>query len=101
MKGSARRQLDPDLKSVEARNLQERLRRKIVGQDEALQTDCGLASGVSGGLNSSTRPVGNLLLGGQPSREKRGWWRRLRRFYLAIRARLSRWIVRSSSIRTR
>lgn len=37
MRGSVEQELDPDLKSVETRNLQERMRRKIVGQDEAVQ----------------------------------------------------------------
>jgi len=35
MRGCAKQHLDPDLKSVEMRNRQERLRRKIVGEDEA------------------------------------------------------------------
>jgi ATP-dependent Clp protease ATP-binding subunit ClpB len=61
MRGSARRQLDPDLKSVEARNLQDRLRRKIVGQDEAVQAVVDLYQVFRAGLNSAARPVGNLL----------------------------------------
>jgi ATP-dependent Clp protease ATP-binding subunit ClpB len=61
MRGSAKRQLDPDLKSVEARNLQDRLRRKIVGQDEAVQAVVDLYQVFRAGLNSPARPVGNLL----------------------------------------
>ena len=61
MKVSAKRQLDPDLKSVEARNLHDRLRRKIVGQDEAVQAVVDLYQVFRAGLNSPARPVGNLL----------------------------------------
>jgi ATP-dependent Clp protease ATP-binding subunit ClpA len=61
MRVGAKRQLDPDLKSVEARNLHERLRRKIVGQDEAVQAVVDLYQVFRAGLNSPTRPVGNLL----------------------------------------
>jgi hypothetical protein len=35
MRGCAKQHLDPDLQSVKMRNLQERIRRKIVGQDQA------------------------------------------------------------------
>jgi ATP-dependent Clp protease ATP-binding subunit ClpA len=61
MSGCAKQQLDPDLKSVETRNLQERLRRKIVGQDEAVQAVVDLYQVFRAGLNSPARPVGNLL----------------------------------------
>ena len=61
MKGAAKQQLDPDLKSAEARYLEERLRRKIVGQDQALQAVVDLYQVFRAGLNSPTRPVGNLL----------------------------------------
>ena len=62
MSGCAKQQLDPDLRSVEARNLQERLRRKIVGQDEAVQAVVDLYQVFRAGLNSPARPVGNLFL---------------------------------------
>src|SRR6202451_4566842 len=61
MSGCAKQQLDPDLKTVETRNLQERLRRKIVGQDEAVQAVVDLYQVFRAGLNSPARPVGNLL----------------------------------------
>jgi len=61
MRGCAKQQLDIDLKSVEARNLQEPLRRKIVGQNEAVQAVVDSYQVFRAGLNSPARPVGNLL----------------------------------------
>ncbi len=54
-------QLDPNQRSVEARNLEEGLRRKIVGQDEAVQAVIDLYQVFRAGLNSPGRPLGNLL----------------------------------------
>jgi ATP-dependent Clp protease ATP-binding subunit ClpA len=54
-------QLDPHQRSPEARNLEEGLRRKIVGQDEAVQAVIDLYQVFRAGLNSPGRPLGNLL----------------------------------------
>ena len=54
-------QLDPHQRSAEAKNLEEGLRRKIVGQDEAVQAVIDLYQVFRAGLNSPGRPLGNLL----------------------------------------
>ncbi len=54
-------QLDPSLRSVESRDFEGGLRRKIVGQDEAVQAVVDLYQVFRAGLNSPGRPVGNLL----------------------------------------
>jgi ATP-dependent Clp protease ATP-binding subunit ClpB len=54
-------QLDPTQRSVESREFETRLRRKIVGQDEAVQAVVDLYQVFRAGLNSPGRPVGNLL----------------------------------------
>jgi ATP-dependent Clp protease ATP-binding subunit ClpB len=59
--GAQSLQLDPHQRSAEARNLEEGLRRKIVGQDEAVQAVIDLYQVFRAGLNSPRRPVGNLL----------------------------------------
>src|SRR5712664_3073163 len=54
-------QLDPNLRSADARNFEEGLRRKIIGQDEAVQAVVDLYQVFRAGLNSPGRPLGNLL----------------------------------------
>ncbi len=54
-------QLDPHLRSMEAKNLEEGLRRKIIGQDEAVQAVIDLYQVFRAGLNPQRRPLGNLL----------------------------------------
>src|SRR5882762_982741 len=54
-------QLDPNLRSADARNFGEGLRRKIIGQDEAVQAVVDLYQVLRAGLNSPGRPLGNLL----------------------------------------
>jgi ATP-dependent Clp protease ATP-binding subunit ClpB len=54
-------QLNPNQRSKEARNVEEGLRRKIVGQDEAIQAVTDLYQVFRAGLNSPGRPLGNLL----------------------------------------
>ena len=54
-------QLNPSLRSVESRDFEEGLRRKIVGQDEAVQAVVDLYQVFRAGLNSPGRPIGNLL----------------------------------------
>jgi ATP-dependent Clp protease ATP-binding subunit ClpB len=53
--------LNPHQRSEEARNLEEGLRRKIIGQDEAIQAVIDLYQVFRAGLNSPGRPLGNLL----------------------------------------
>jgi ATP-dependent Clp protease ATP-binding subunit ClpB len=53
--------LDPTQRSVESRDFEAGLRRKIVGQDEAVQSVVDLYQVFRAGLNSPGRPVGNLL----------------------------------------
>ncbi|HKS65945.1 MAG TPA: AAA family ATPase [Candidatus Acidoferrales bacterium] len=57
----AQAQLDPTLRSLESRDFEGGLRRKIVGQDEAVQAVVDLYQVFRAGLNSPGRPVGNLL----------------------------------------
>jgi ATP-dependent Clp protease ATP-binding subunit ClpB len=54
-------QLDPTQRSVESRDFEGGLRRKIVGQDEAVQAVVDLYQVFRAGLNPPGRPVGNLL----------------------------------------
>ena len=53
--------LDPTQRSSESRDFESGLRRKIVGQDEAVQAVVDLYQVFRAGLNSPGRPVGNLL----------------------------------------
>ena len=53
--------LDPTQRSSESRDFESGLRRKIVGQDEAVQAVVDLYQVYRAGLNSPGRPVGNLL----------------------------------------
>jgi ATP-dependent Clp protease ATP-binding subunit ClpB len=54
-------QLDPTQRSPESRDFEVGLRRKIVGQDEAVQAVVDLYQVFRAGMNSPGRPVGNLL----------------------------------------
>jgi ATP-dependent Clp protease ATP-binding subunit ClpB len=53
--------LDPTQRSRESREFETSLRRKVVGQDEAVQAVVDLYQVFRAGLNSQGRPVGNLL----------------------------------------
>jgi ATP-dependent Clp protease ATP-binding subunit ClpB len=53
--------LNPLLRSAESRDFEAGLRRKIVGQDEAVQAVVDLYQVFRAGLNSPGRPVANLL----------------------------------------
>src|SRR6202521_3043805 len=55
------RKLDPTQRSIESRDFEVALRRRIVGQDEAVQAVVDLYQIFRAGLNSPGRPVGNLL----------------------------------------
>src|SRR6202021_1788224 len=59
--GAQALQLDPSQRSVESRDFEAGLRRKIVGEDEAVQAVVDLYQVFRAGLNSPGRPVGNLL----------------------------------------
>src|ERR1700690_3055086 len=61
MEAQAGRRLDPAKRSFESRDFESGLRRKIVGQDEAVQAEVDLYQVFRAGLNSPGRPVGNLL----------------------------------------
>jgi ATP-dependent Clp protease ATP-binding subunit ClpB len=61
MSVSPNRRLDPEQRSMESRAFEASLRRKIVGQDEAVQAVVDLYQVFRAGLNSPGRPVGNLL----------------------------------------
>src|SRR5580693_5407413 len=56
-----RRQLDVSQRSKESRDFEAGLRRKIVGQDEAVQAVVDLYQVFRAGLSSPGRPLGNLL----------------------------------------
>ena len=65
--------LDPTQHSMESRDFEAGLRRKIVGQGEAVQAVVDLYQVFRAGLNSPGRPVGNLLfLGPTPHRQGGG-----------------------------
>ncbi|GIU82087.1 MAG: ATP-dependent Clp protease ATP-binding subunit [Acidobacteria bacterium] len=53
--------LDPDLKSPRARDFEEKLFAKIVGQERAVRRLTGLFQIYLAGLNNPTRPIGTLL----------------------------------------
>jgi ATP-dependent Clp protease ATP-binding subunit ClpB len=61
MMGETGRQLDPARRSLESQDFEAGMRRKIVGQDEAVQAVVDLYQVFRAGLNSPGRPVGNLL----------------------------------------
>src|SRR3982074_98705 len=53
--------LDPNRRSTEARDFDATLRRKIVGQDQAIEKVVEIYQMFLAGLNAPGRPVGNLL----------------------------------------
>jgi len=57
----ARQQLDPSRRSTESCEFEAELRRRIVGQEEAVQALVDIYQVFRAGLHSSGRPVGNLL----------------------------------------
>lgn len=54
--------LNPSLRSLESRILEEGLHRKIIGQDEAVSAVVSLYEVFRAGLNPPSHPIGNLLL---------------------------------------
>src|SRR5438445_515510 len=53
--------LDPTLRSTDAQNFELALRRKIVGQDSAIEKVAEIYQMFLAGLNAPSRPVGNFL----------------------------------------
>src|SRR5216117_2065256 len=53
--------LDPTRRSNDARDFESALRRKIVGQDQAVEKVAEIYQMFLAGLNPPGRPVGNLL----------------------------------------
>src|SRR5882762_10421008 len=53
--------LDPSRRSTDARDFETALRRKIVGQDQAIEKVAEIYQMFLAGLNAPGRPVGNLL----------------------------------------
>src|SRR5260370_30720031 len=53
--------LDPSRRSTDARDFEAGLRRKIVGQDAAVEKVVEIYQMFLAGLNAPNRPVGNLL----------------------------------------
>src|SRR5712672_1149977 len=54
-------QLNPELRSIESQTLENGLRQRIVGQNEAVQAVVDLYQVFRAGMNSSRHSVGNLL----------------------------------------
>jgi ATP-dependent Clp protease ATP-binding subunit ClpB len=61
MKNALNATLDPTRRSTEARDFENALRRKIVGQDAAVEKVVEIYQMFLAGLNPPGRPVGNLL----------------------------------------
>jgi ATP-dependent Clp protease ATP-binding subunit ClpA len=57
----SKNQLDPTIQSLETRGFHSSLQAKIVGQEEGVQALVDLYQVFCAVLNSSGRPVGNLL----------------------------------------
>ena len=61
MKTQLNTKLDPNKRSNDANEFELALRRKIVGQDQAIEKVVGIYQMFLAGLNAPGRPVGNLL----------------------------------------
>lgn len=61
MKSAAKQQLDPHRRSDRAKDFETNMRRKVVGQDHAIQKVVEIFQMFVAGLNAPGRPVGNLL----------------------------------------
>jgi ATP-dependent Clp protease ATP-binding subunit ClpB len=59
--GNLNRQLDPTLTGCEAEKLESDLRKRIVGQDEAIEQIINIYQTNLAGMSSPGRPIGNLL----------------------------------------
>jgi ATP-dependent Clp protease ATP-binding subunit ClpA len=61
MKPCVNTALDPTLRSTDAQNFEVSLRRKIVGQDPAIEKVAEIYQMFLAGLNAPNRPIGNFL----------------------------------------
>ncbi len=61
VKTGIKQPLDPTKRSQEARDFEAAMRRKIIGQDAAIEKVVGIYQMFLAGLNPPSRPVGNLL----------------------------------------
>jgi ATP-dependent Clp protease ATP-binding subunit ClpB len=61
VKTGMKQPLDPTKRSVEAKEFEATMRRKIIGQDAAVEKVVGIYQMFLAGLNPPSRPVGNLL----------------------------------------
>ncbi len=77
--------LDPTRRSSDAQDFDTTLRRKIVGQDPAIEKVVEIYQMFLAGLNAPGRPVGNLLFLGPPARARPAWWKPWRKRSSAIR----------------
>jgi len=65
--------LEPDQRGAEAAGFELALRRRIVGQDEAVKAVADLYQTFRVGLNSTGRPLGTLLFLGPLVPERPAW----------------------------
>ena len=71
--------LDTTKTGKHAQDLESKLRRLVVGQDEAIQEVVTAYQRHMMGLSPASRPIVNLRFSGRPARGRRVWWRRPRR----------------------
>jgi len=93
--------LDPNRRSNDAGEFDGALRRRIVGQDAALEKVVEIYQMFLAGLNAPGRPVGNLLFLGPTGSGKTRVVEAMAESLFGIRGRASRLTVRSFSTRTR
>ena len=81
--GRLNKQLDPTLTGYEAERLDSDLRKRIVGQDEAIEQIVNIYQTFLAGMSSPGRPIGNFLFLGPTgsrqdphgrSRLPKAWW---------------------------
>src|SRR5258708_13038801 len=70
MKTGLNTALDPSRRSADAQGFETAIRRKIVGQDQAVEKVVEIYQMFLAGLNAPGRPVGNLLFLGPPGSGK-------------------------------
>ena len=81
-----REELDTRKRSSTSRYFENALRRKIVGQDEAVQALVDLYQVFSAGFGFSGPPGGKLLFLGLTGWARRALWKPRRRYCLGMRA---------------
>ena len=86
--GRLNKQLDPTQTGLEAEKLESDLRKRIVGQDEAIQQIINIYQTLSGGdVESRDGRSATSCSWGPPAPAKPGWWKRRRRAWSATAAR--------------